>query len=117
MEKVKETSLYSDNVSWKEVDKKYLELIKEKSTTEEIKPAYEFLLNSIGDKHAVIRSPKDFSTIAYYTGPTGPDHRDSKFLYEVINDVSAEFTYKLLLQKIGYLKVVRANAPKHIEIL
>ena len=112
--KVKETSLYSDNVNWKEVDKKYSELIKNKSSIAEMKPAFEYLLNSIGDKHAVIRSPKDYSTIAYYTGPTEPDHRDSKFVSEVINDVSSEFTYKLLPSNIGYLKVV-GIAPQNIR--
>jgi len=114
LERVKETSLYSDDVNWDEIEKKYSELKKGKSSIEELKPSLEYLLNSIGDKHAVIRSPKDFSIIAYYTGPTPSDHRDPTIVNEVINDINAEFSYQLLPNKIGYLRVV-GIAPQNIS--
>ena len=42
-----------------------------------------------------------------YTGEIEEnDHRDAGFINTVINDISAKFSYKLLENKTGYLKVV-----------
>lgn len=114
LEKVKETSLYTKEVNWNEVEEKYYSLIKGKSSVEAMKPALEYLLNSLGDKHAVIRSPTDYSIIANYTGPIESDNRDPQFTNEVINDISAQFSYQLLPNKIGYLKVV-GIAPQNVK--
>ena len=67
------------------------------------------LVNSLGDKHATIRSPKDFSILAYYTDPRDDSQTlplNSDFINNVINDVSAQFSYQLLANDVGYLKVV-----------
>ncbi len=102
--KAKETSLYSEQVDWNEVNTKFIDLTKEKKN---LKQGLQYLINSLGDKHATIRSVKGYSVIVGYTGEVKvKDNRESKFVNTVINDVSAKFSYKLLDKGIGYLKVV-----------
>lgn len=105
--KAKETSLYTDHVDWNQVNNEFLELIKDKESVSEMKPALQYLINSLGDKHGTFRSAKDYSVIVGYTGPRERDDRvDSEFYNKVIIDPTAVFTYKLLEHDIGYLKVV-----------
>ncbi len=54
-------------------------------------------------------SAVDYSTVVWYTGePRNPDPRpiDRDFHHSVINDLSARFSYQLLENKVGYLRVV-----------
>lgn len=105
--KAKETSLYSEQVNWPEVNKKFIALTKDKENTAELQEGLQFLINSLGDKHAQFRSPKDHSIIVSYTGEIKEKRNiDPNFLNTVINDVSAQFTYQLFNNGIGYLKVV-----------
>ncbi len=105
--KAKETSLYTKNINWEEVNKKFVNLTEGKETVEDLKPGLQYLINSLGDKHAQIRSPKDHSLIVYYTGEIkGEDNREPEFINTVINDITATFSYQLLDNNIGYLKVV-----------
>jgi len=103
--KAKETSLYSDKVDWKKVNSKFIELTKENE--EGLKDGLQYLINSLGDKHATFRSPKDNSIIVSYRGEiVEEDSRKSEFINTVINDVSTKFSYQLLENGIGYLKIV-----------
>jgi len=112
----KETSLYTDQIDWQEVNKKYTELADGKSSPEDLKPALQFLINSLGDKHGTIRSAKDNSILAYYTKPVDfPDKRDPAFVNDVINDITSEFSYDILDDDIGYLKIVGIGPNKSIE--
>ena len=105
--KAKETSLYADQVNWEEVNSVFIELTKGKDTTEDLKEGLQYLINSLGDKHGQFRSAKDHSLIVSYSGKMGgSDNRDPEFLNTVINDISAKFSYKLLEDGIGYLKIV-----------
>ncbi len=105
--KAKETSLYSDQVNWKKVNAKFIELIKEEENAEGFKKGLQYLINSLGDKHGQFRSAKDNSLIVSYNGKIeGTDNRDSEFINTVINDISAKFSYKLLNDGIGYLRIV-----------
>ena len=105
--KAKETSLYADRVNWKEVNSEFTELIKGKENTEDLKEGLQYLINSLGDKHGQVRSAKDNSLIVSYNGKIeGTDIRDSEFTNTVINDISSKFSYKLLEDGIGYLKIV-----------
>lgn len=116
VQRARETSLYTAKVDWREVDGKFKELTKGATTPEEMKPGLEFLLNSLGDKHGTFRSSKDYSLIAWYTGKTNtPDNRDADFVNDVINDISAKFSYQLLMEDIGYLKVVGIGPDKTIK--
>jgi len=107
--KAKETSLYTDDVDWEKVNSKFIALTKGKEGLEEMKEGLQYLINSLGDKHASFRSPKDYSIIVYYTGEIKeekPIEKDADFLNNVINDISAKFSYQLMENGIGYLKVV-----------
>lgn len=105
--KAKETSLYTDQVDWEEVSSTFNELVQDGDNAENLKKGLQYLLNSLGDKHASIRSAKDHSIIVYYTGEKeGEDNRLSSYVNTVINDISARFSYKLLENNIGYLRVV-----------
>ena len=69
--------------------------------------ALQFLINSLGDKHGTIRSAKDHSLVVYYTGKsTTVDNREPQFLQTVINDINAKFSYELLDDGVGYLRIV-----------
>ena len=108
--KAKETSLYTKKVNWEEVNKEFIKLTKGKESIEDLKPGLQYLINSLGDKHGRFLSAKDYSIIVYYTGEVRddakPDNRDSEFVNNVINDVSATFSYQLLENDIGHLKIV-----------
>ncbi len=105
--KAKETSLYADQVNWKEVNAKFTELTKGKVEVEDLKEGLQYLINSLGDKHGHIRLAKDHSIVVSYNGQIkGTDNRNSDFLQSVINDITAKFSYQLLENGIGYLRIV-----------
>ena len=107
VQKAKETSLYTQKINWEEVNTKFIEIIAAKEGSEGLKDGLQFLINSLGDKHASIRSAKDFSIVVAYNGPTEDySNRDADFVNNVLNDVSAKFSYDLLEEDIAYLKVV-----------
>ncbi len=107
MLKVKETSLYSDQVNWREVNSEFIKLVKGKENTDGLKKGLQYLINSLGDKHGSFRSAKDHSIIVSYNGEIkGINNRNSEFVNTVINDISAKFSYKILEDGIGYLKIV-----------
>jgi len=108
--KAKETSLFSSQVDWPEVNQKFKALIAGQQSIDELKPGLQYLINSLGDKHGVFRSTKDYSIVVSYTGEIkrteGYIKPDSEFINTVINDISAVFEYQLLENDIGYLKVL-----------
>jgi C-terminal processing protease CtpA/Prc len=105
--KVKETSLYSDQINWREVNSEFIKLVKGKENTDDLKKGLQYLINSLGDKHGNFRSAKDHSIIVSYNGEIkGIDNRNSEFVSTVINDISAKFSYQILEDGIGYLKIV-----------
>ena len=107
--KAKETSLYTDKIDWEKVNTKFIELTKGKDNIEDMKEGLQYLLNSLGDKHATIRNPNNGSLIAYYTGPRDDTRLLEKrpdFFNNVINDINAKFSYQVLENNVAYLKVV-----------
>lgn len=107
--KAKETSLYKNQIDWEKINQKYVQLTKDKKTIVEKKEGYQFLVNSMKDKHATIRSAKDFSILASYRGDVSSKEEreiDKKFFNKIINDVEAKFSYQKLGDNIGLLKVV-----------
>lgn len=105
--KAKETSLYSDQIDWEEVNAEFEDLTNGKDNIENLKNGLQYLINSLGDKHGHFRSAKDNSVIVSYNGKIEePDNRNSEFINNVINNISARFSYSLLENEIGYLRVV-----------
>ncbi len=109
VEKAKETSIYTNQVNWKEVNQKFLQLTDGKESIDEMKEGLQYLVNSLGDKHAQFRSPKDHTLIVSYTGSISNENkleRDVNYVNNVINNPSAKFSYRLLEDDIAYLNVV-----------
>lgn len=104
--KAKETSYYSNGLNWDSINSTFLNLVGNGTTVEELKPGLQHLLNSLSDKHGSFRSAKNHSMVTYYRGKQEPDIRHSDFVNNVINDISAEFSYQKLGNDVGYLKVV-----------
>ncbi|MFD0796878.1 S41 family peptidase [Maribacter chungangensis] len=108
VQKAKETSLYTKQVEWKKVNQEFIALTKDKTNIESLKEGLQFLINSIGDKHGQFRSIKNHALVVRYTGSVENEHRerDAEFINTVINDVYAEFSYQLLENKVGCLRIV-----------
>ena len=107
-----ETSLYTEDVNWEKVNQQFTELSKDSTNINE---ALQFLVNSLGDKHATFRLWTDQSLLVYYTGEReSREGLSSSFFNEVINDITAKFEYKKLENEVGYLKVV-GIAPGKVE--
>lgn len=98
------------------VNDTFISLTKSDTTLDGLKPGLEYLINALGDKHAMFRSADDFSMVAYYTGPQDPnDPREPQFVNQVINNPNAAFSYKLIADDVGYLNVVSIGPDKTIK--
>jgi C-terminal processing protease CtpA/Prc len=108
--KAKETSLYTENVNWENVNSKFIALTKDKDKVADLKEGLQYLINSLGDKHAAFRSTRDHSILVSYTGESKIKEAalpiDSEFYNTVINNPKAVFSYALLENQIGYLNIV-----------
>ena len=108
VQRAKETSLYSHQIEWDKINRKYLSLTEGKNSIEERKSGYQFLINSLRDKHACIRDASDYSIIVSYTGAVeNPDKRDfdSDFINNTINNVDSKFSY-VTKAGVGILRIV-----------
>jgi carboxyl-terminal processing protease len=106
----KETSLYRNDVNWEAICEQYMKLAESPDSNYS---HYEFLLNALGDDHGAFRNAKTFQIIAHATLQSNDQRAfNSKFHNEVLNDLNARFSYKLMDGKIGYLKVVGIG-PQH----
>lgn len=100
----RQTSLYTDRVDWPAVNRTFTMMTQDSTRLPE---ALEYLINSMGDQHATFRKSSDYSIVASYTGAVqNTDTRDASFTSDVINDREAQFSYRMLEDDIGYLRVV-----------
>ena len=123
--KAQETSLYTKNVDWKKVDARFIEISKGRKDTKSLIPALQYLINELGDKHATIRSTKDYQILASYTGPNkSKDNRKPDYVNNVINDTEAKFgcqEYAFSDGTYGHLNIVaiggNASVDEEVEIM
>jgi carboxyl-terminal processing protease len=117
--KAKETSLYSSSTDWKNLQNLIYQKAENAKTIQELKPAFETLLNGLRDHHGKIINAADYSPIAHFT-----DQKNQRFIdnrerdietWKVMNDISIKFSYKILEGKIGYLKIVGIAPNVDIE--
>ncbi|MFK7957310.1 MAG: S41 family peptidase [Lysobacterales bacterium] len=112
----RDTSLYANSVDWTVVSARYQELTKGKTSPVDLRPGLEFLINALGDRHGAFRSAEDFSIVAAYSGPPNEnDHRDADFVDRVINDISAQFSYRQVGSALGYLRVVGIGPGRSVK--
>jgi carboxyl-terminal processing protease len=117
--KSKETSMYSTLVNWDSLQKQVYSKAENAKTIQDLKPAFETLLNGLRDHHGKIIDATNYSTIANFT-----DYKNKRFSdnrerniedWKVVNDTALKFDYKILNSKIGYLKIVGIGPNVDIE--
>jgi carboxyl-terminal processing protease len=108
--KTKEQSLYSSSVNWDTLENQIVLKAEKAKTVEELKPAFEYMLNKLRDHHGRVLSAKNYSNLAYFTdykNHRSPDKRTKEMeVWKVVNDVNLKFEYAVLDGDIGYLKIV-----------
>ncbi len=108
--KAKETSLYSSTVNWDTLQKQIYAKAENAKTIEDLKPAFETLLNGLRDHHGRIVNAKNFSTLAYFTDHKNSRNTDKRVReiedWKAVNDTTIKFEYEILNNNIGYLKIV-----------
>lgn len=65
--RARETSMYSATVNWDSLQKQVYARAEQASTIQDLKPAFETLLNGLRDHHGKIISAKDYSYIAWFS--------------------------------------------------
>jgi carboxyl-terminal processing protease len=117
--KAKETSLYSSTVNWDTLQIQIYSKAENAKTIEELKPAFETLLNGLRDHHGRIINAKNYSTIAYFTDNKNSRNTDNRVRkiedWNVVNDTAIKFEYEILKNQIGYLKIVSIASNIDIE--
>jgi len=106
----KETSMYSSIINWDILTKQVKVKAENAKTIQELKPAFETLLNGLRDHHGKVINSKDYSYIAWFTDYKNKRYIDNRIfdneIWKIVNDTSIKFEYKLLTHRIGYLKIV-----------
>jgi carboxyl-terminal processing protease len=117
--RTKEISLYSSTVNWDSLQKQVYFKAGNAKTIEDLKPAFEFLLNQLRDHHGRILSSKNYSNIAYFTDNKNHRHPDNRIrelsIWKVVNDPDLRFEYEILKDNVGYLKIVGIGSNVDIE--
>ena len=108
--RAQEVSFYSNTVDWDELSRNMHSIAKDATTIDDLKPAFELMLNSLRDHHATIRKTADYSVLAAFT-----DHQNSRKtddrtydpeVWKIVNNTEARFEYDILPNNIGYLRIV-----------
>lgn len=119
VQRSKEISLYSSRTNWDELQKRVCAKAENAKNISDLKPAFEALLNGLGDKHGKILNANDYSAIATFTDWKNLDHPDKRprqnEMWSVVNDTSSRFSYKLMQGNVGYLKIVGIAPNVDIE--
>jgi carboxyl-terminal processing protease len=115
----KQISLYSSTVNWDTLQKQIYLKAENAKTIEDLKPAFEFLLNQLRDHHGRILNAKNYSNIAYFTDYKNHRHPEKRVkelsIWKVVNNPDLKFEYKILKDNVGYLKIVGIGPNVDIE--
>jgi carboxyl-terminal processing protease len=117
--RTKETSMYITTVNWDSLQKQVYLKAENAKTIQDLKPAFETLLNGLRDHHGKIINAKNYGYIAWFTDNKNKRHIDNrKFdneIWKIVNDTASKYEYKLLKGKIGYIKIVGIGANVDVE--
>jgi carboxyl-terminal processing protease len=117
--KTKEVSLYTSTVNWDTLQKQAYAKAANAINIEDLKPAFEFLINQLRDHHGRILSAKNFSNLAYFTDYKNHRHPETRVkelaTWKVVNNTDLKFEYQILSGKIGYLKIVGIGPNVNIQ--
>lgn len=119
LQKAKETSMYSSIINWDSLTKQVHTKAENAKIIQDLKPAFETLINGLRDHHGKIINAKDYTYIAWFTDNKSRRHIDNrKFdndIWKIVNDTALKFEYKLLNDRIGYLKIVGIGPNADIQ--
>jgi carboxyl-terminal processing protease len=117
--RTKQTSMYISTINWDSLQQQVYLKAENAKTIQDLKPAFETLLNGLKDHHGKIISAKDYSYIAWFTNYKNRRYNDNRTfdneIWKVVNDTALKFEYKLLKDKIGYIKIVGIASNIDIE--
>ena len=117
--KAKQVSMYTGKVNWDSLGNVVHAKARPATSLKELKPAFEALLNGLGDKHGKVINAKDYSSIAWFTDYESLHHPDQRprdtETWNQVNDRSQQFSYRILFNDIGYLKIVGIAPNVDIE--
>ena len=106
----KDISYYSISVDWDSLSAKMYEAAEGAQEIDDLKPAFEIMLNGIRDHHGHIRKTSDYSIIASFTDHSNSRNTDTREyapeIWKVVNNVDSRYEYALLPDEIGYLRIV-----------
>lgn len=104
------TSLYRTIVNWDSLKQAVYAQAGKPNSIQELKPAFETLLNGLGDHHGKIIRATDYSYLAWFTDEKNKRYKDSRTYdpatWRIVNDTAARFQAEILKGNIGYLKIV-----------
>ncbi|MEL7118174.1 MAG: S41 family peptidase [Bacteroidota bacterium] len=108
--KSKDISYYTKSVDWDSLTTKIYEAAKGAEEIDDLKPAFETLLNGLRDHHGHIRKTSDYSIVANFTDHMNSRNADNREydpeIWKIVNNVDSRYEYALLPNQIGYLKIV-----------
>ena len=118
---VETASLYRNTVDWKKLKPAIYNLAKDANSVTELKPAFNYMLEAIGDDHG--RVIHNNNILAYYMSGEPKPHQASVDP-EVYGKIQSRQNYKfygeLLNKNIGYIRIVgilAGNDEKNTEII
>jgi carboxyl-terminal processing protease len=117
--KAEETSLYSSSVDWMILRNTIQRIALHDSGAFNLKPAMEKLFNELRDHHAVLRDAQTYSIVGGFTDYKNRRHQDTREFpieqWKAVNDTNLKFSYQLLPDHIGYLKIVGIGPQVDIQ--
>lgn len=117
--RIKQISLYSSTGNWDSIQKQAYLKAENAKTVNDLKPAFEAILNALKDHHGSVLNAKNYSTIARFTDYEHFNHPDTRVraneIWKVVNDTAQRFEYKILKDNIAYVKIVGIAPNVDIE--
>lgn len=117
--RTEQTSMYISTINWDSVKKAVYQKAEHAKSIQDLKPAFEALLNGLRDHHGKIINAKDYSYLAWFSDFKNKRHPDKrtfdKEVWKIVNDTALKFEYQLLDGNIGYLKIVGIGPNVDIE--
>ena len=108
--KSKEISYYTKTVNWDSLSNKMYIAAKGAKKIDDLKPAFEILLNGLRDHHGMIRKSSNGKIIANFSDYKNKRIKNKREYssenWKIVNDLNSRYEYALLPNKIGYLKIV-----------
>lgn len=110
--KARAISLYSSRVNWDSMSREMYQKAENAKYISDLKPSLEALLNGLADHHGKFINPTNWTAVAYFTNwkqydAEKKDKREvNDSIRRIVNDTTSRFSYKLLPENIGYLKIV-----------